>query len=356
MDYSAEIAANNARINELKAELAQLKAQPVLGTNAMDYQLAAQRAKYGDMSGAQYHLNKPEERDRLAKMMNMNSSSLNSDIEYQYATLQDKVAQAEETLAYTPKSNTAAVQQAKRNLRQAQINQKMFERKHPSLVKMHWNWRNEAEKELDAQQPEVLPQVSENTIEGLKALMAQNSYTDPGSGNVYWNNEANPFEIYNYGKNITGAMENQEVRDLLNTIKLRQTMAQSVNTPTMSNLKVFLTDPTKTSKSGRLIDEKQKAEAQALWNSMSDAEKRTEDGQKLKRLIDGKTQARVNREIKEMREEGEALLRRVQPKSQAEADLIRMGALDNFTDEWGRKWTRDKSGYWSTPNWTKKLK
>lgn len=355
MDYTAEIAANNARITELKAELARLKGQPVLGTNEMDYRLAAQRAKYGDMPAAQYHLNKPEERDRLAKMMSMNSSSLSNDLEYQYSALQDKVQEAEDELAWAPKKNTEAVKNAERKKRAAEINLKMFEKKHPALVKMHWRWRNDAEKELSAVPQDERRAPSANTIEGLNALIAKNSYTDPGSGQVFWNDDADPYALYAYGMGIDNAMESPEVRAQLDLIKSRQKMKQSVEAPTMGNLKVFLSNPAKTSKSGRLKGAAEKKEAQALWDSLSDAEKNTEDAQKLKRLIDGKTQARVNQDIKDMHKEGRELLKRVQPKSKAEAELIEKGLLNEFLDEWNRKWTRDASGEWSTPKWTKKL-
>lgn len=355
MDYTAEIAANNARINELKMELAQLKGQPVLGSNALDYQLAAQRAKYGDMAGAQYHLNKPEERDRLTKMMNMNSSSFSNDLEYQYSALQDKVQEAEDELAWAPKQNTEAVKNAQRKKRAAEINLKMFEKKHPALVQMHWRWRNDAEKELANAPAAAQNEPSTNTIEGLNALIAKNSYTDPGSGQVFWNDDADPFELYSYGMGITNAMESPEVRAQLNLIKSRQKMKQAVESPTMGNLKVFLSKPEKTSKNGRLKGDAEKKEAKALWDSLSDAEKNTEDAQKLKRLIDGKTQAQVDKEIKDMRKEGLELLKRVQPKSAAEAALIKGGMLNEFLDEWNRKWTRDASGNWSTPNWEKKL-
>lgn len=353
MDYMQEIAANNARIAELKAELSQLKGQPALGSNELDYMLAAQRARSGDMSGVQYHLNKPEERDRMAKMMAMNASSLTNDAEYQYSTLQDKVAQAEEELAYTPKNNRAAVQQANRNLRQAQINLKMFERKNPNLVRMHWNWRDSAERELGpATVYEPPAGASENTVEGLKARIFDNTYVDPGSGKTFLKNDADPYEIYNYGMGITGAMEDPVVRDLLAQVKSLKTMGDSVTSPTLENLKVFLKNSEYTSNSGRLKGNAEKKRAIELYNALSDAEKNTEEAQKVKRLINSKTQAQVDRDIKDMRAEGLRLLNHVDGTLY---DMIMAGTRDKFRDQWGRMWTRGDDGNWSTPNWTKKL-
>lgn len=354
MDYSQEIAANNARINELKMELARLKGQPVLGTNEMDYQLAAQRARNGDMATAQYHLNKPEERDRLTKMMSMGGSSLSNDLEYQYSTWQDKLSEAQDELAWTPAENTAAVKNAERKVKEARIRLKMFERKYPNLVKMHWNWKQSAEKELAAEDAKGnnAQGRSTNTVQGFRALIDQNSYTDPGSGKVFWKDDADPFEIYNYGTGITNAMESAEVRDLLNTVKSRRNMQQSVEDPTMSNLRVFMKDPAHTTKNGTLKKASDREQARKMWDDLSGAERRSEEGQALKRAIDGKTQEEIDAYLLSMRKEGETLLGRVGGDLR---DLIASGKKDSFIDEWNRVWKRDARGNWSTPGWKRKL-
>ena len=55
-DALARIAANNRRIDELKKELAMLKA------DSQDYELAANRARAKDFGNATYHLNRPSYR------------------------------------------------------------------------------------------------------------------------------------------------------------------------------------------------------------------------------------------------------------------------------------------------------
>ena len=352
MDYMEEIAANNARIAELKAELSRLGSTPQPGSDALDYALAANRAEYGDISGAQWHLSKPAERTRLEKLARINETA---DKESDYASLQDKVQQAEDELAWTPPKNTAAVKNAERKLRDAQVKLKIFEQRNPNLAAMHWNWRRNAEKELASTPVPGQQPASQNTIEGLKAMIAENSYTDPGSGQVFWKDTADPYSIYAYGSGITNAMESPEVREQLDLVKQRQKMQQAVEAPTMNNLKVFLAKPEKTTASGRLRTPADKAEAKELYNSLSAAEKESEEGQKLKRLIDRKTQTQVDKDTADMRAEGLALLKRVPPKSAAEADLIKRGEVNEFMDEWNRVWKRDAKGNWSTPNWIKRL-
>ena len=346
MDYTEEIAANNARIAELKAELAKLENVPTMGSDAMDYALAANRADYGDLSGAQYHLNKPEERARLAKLYELNGGSFNNDLETQYVTLQDNLLEAQRNKALTPKENKALVAQAEREEKTAKVRLKMFERKHPNLTKMHWKWRDDAGKELgfngNTYMADAAP-AGTNTIQAAKQLIFDNTFRDVGSGLEFWNEGADPYAIYAYLDKIPGGDENEEVRQLKDIVKKRQFMKEKVNADTLENLGVAMKDPSVTNKYGRIKTRKIADEQLEKWNKLSDAEKRSEAGQEMLRKIQAETQDERNVRLAKMDKEGREAARQHFGEDKKGYEMFMSGKDKSFNHN-GTTWYMSENG------------
>ena len=346
MDYTEEIAANNAKIAELKAELAQLESAPSMGSDAMDYALAANRADYGDLSGAQYHLNKPEERARLAKLTELNNST---DKETQYVTLQDNVIEAEQELALGESSkNTAIIRAAQRKLQNAQLRLAMFEKKNPNLVKMHWNWRGEAQNNLSpffASQ-----QTPENSIEGVNFLMGQLLHTGT-DGNVYLKEGADVNKVIDEYKKIPYWWENEEIRKNIKYLEELKTPAQAAAAPTAKNIAIRKLDES-VFKDGLWKDAATKAEFKKEYAAMSDEDKNSEEGMKIKNALNRWTRPEYNQWLNDQDAEARWLLGNklsVSEKDLAEAD--KKFTLDGWTwelkngkwKETSRKWRKNNS-------------
>lgn len=342
MDYSQEIEANNARIQELKAELAKLQGQPAMGSDAMDYALAANRAEYGDISGAQYHLNKPEERARMAKLYDTYGNG-SSDKETQYATLQDNVIEAEQELALTPKTNTALVAAGQRKLQNAQLRLAMFEKKNPNLVKMHWNWRGQAEKGLSNVKP--VEQAPAATIEGGNALMGDLLYTGT-DGNVYLKEGADITPVTDYFKKIPYWWENEQIRKNLKYLNELKTPTQAASAPTAKNIAIRKLDET-AFKNGRWKDAETRTQFRELYNSMSTEDKNSEEGMKIKNALNKWTEPEYRQWLNDMDDEGRWLIGNklnVSEKDLAEAK--NKFSIDGWTWEMKNGKWKETSGKW----------
>ena len=338
MDYTEEIAANNARIAELKAELAKLENVPAMGSDAMDYALAANRADYGDLSGAQYHLNKPEERARLSKLYEMNGGSFNNDLETQYVTLQDNLLEAQRNKALTPKENTALVAQADREEKAAALRLKMFERKHPNLAKMHWKWRDDAAKELGFNSNIYLNNTPENTIQGFYDIVNQNSYTDGGTGKTFWNDNADIPRIMAYLNGIPNWREYPQVRDYVdNILALRQKMSGAVGARTSENLKNLMNNPEYMNKGGYPKSREKQKELLDFYNGMSEADRNA--NQDLLNKIKAKSEDVRKEEAQAIDREARDELRKMSGRIQAE---IANGRKSEFVGKNGKKYVLDR--------------
>lgn len=337
MDYSQEIEANNARIAELRAELAKLQGQPAMGTDAMDYALAANRAEYGDISGAQYHLNKPEERARMAKLYDAYGNGSN-DKETTYATLQDNVIEAEQELALTPKKNTALVAAAQRKLQNAQLRLKMFENKNPNLVKMHWNWRGQAANEIGNALP--AEQAPAATIEGGNALMSDLLYTGP-DGNVYLKDGADINPVKDYFKKIPYWWENEQIRKNLKYMDDLKTNAQAAAAPTVENNTVWMLDESKY-KNGLWNSAEDRAEGKKRYAAMSDTEKMSPKGMELKNALNHMTRPEYNEKMRKMNKEGWQKAGEVLTTD--EIKLLKDRKIKSFIDANNVEWTINSKG------------
>lgn len=338
MDYTEEIAANNAKIAELKAKLAKLESAPTMGSDAMDYALAANRADYGDLSGAQYHLNKPEERARMAKLFEMNGSSFNNDLETQYVTLQDNLLEAQRNKALTPKENKALVAQAEREEKTAALRLKMFERKHPNLTKMHWKWRDEAAKELGFNDNNYLTNTPENTIQGFYDIVNQNSYTDGGTGTTFWKDDADTPKIMAYLQGIPNWREYPQLRDYVdNNLALRQKMSGAVSARTSENLKNLMNNPEYMNKGGYPKSRGKQKELLDFYNGMSEADRNA--NQDLLNKIKAKPEDVRKEEAKAIDEEARAELRKMSGRVQKEFEL---GRKSEFVGKNGKKYVLDR--------------
>lgn len=347
MDYTEEIAANNARIAELKAELAKLENVPAMGSDAMDYALAANRADYGDLSGAQYHLNKPEERARMAKLYEMNGSSFNNDKETQYATLQDNVIEAEQELALGQSSkNTAIIRAAERKLQNAQLRLAMFEKKNPNLVKMHWNWRGEAQKDLG---PSLSMQQSpENSIEGVNFKMGQLLQTGT-DGNVYLKEGADVNGVIDDYKKIPYWWENEEIRKNIKYLNELKTPTGAAAAPTAKNIAIRKLDES-VFKDDLWKDSATRDEFKKMYDAMSVEDKNSEEGAKIKNSLNKRTRQENQQWLADMDAEARWLLGNklnVSEKDLAEAE--KKFTLDGWTWEL-------KNGKWkeTSKKWRKK--
>ena len=341
MDYTEEIAANNARIAELKAELAKLESAPAMGSDAMDYALAANRADYGDLSGAQYHLNKPEERARLAKLTELNNGT---DKETQYATLQDNVIEAEQELALGQSSkNTAIIRAAQRKLQNAQLRLAMFEKKNPNLVKMHWNWRGEAQKALG---PSIaMQQAPENSIEGVNFLMGQLLQTGT-DGNVYLKEGADVGPVIDEYKKIPYWWENEEIRKHIKYLNELKTPTDAAAAPTAKNIATRKLDES-VFKGGLWNDNATRAEFKKMYDAMSVEDKNTEEGMKIKNALNKWSRPEYNQWLKDMDAEARWLLGNklsVSEKDLAEAE--KKFTLDGWTWELKNGKWKETSGKW----------
>lgn len=337
MDYTQEIAANNARIQELKAELAKLQGQPAMGSDAMDYALAANRAEYGDISGAQYHLNKPEERARVAKLYETYGNG-SSDKETQYATLQDNVIEAEQELALTPKANTALVAAGQRKLQNAKLRLAMFEKKNPNLVKMHWNWRGQAEKGLST--VNTVEQAPAATIEGGNALMGDLLYTGT-DGNVYLKEGADITPVTDYFKKIPYWWENEQIRKNLKYLNELKTPTKAASAPTAKNIAIRKLDES-LFKNGLWKDAETRAQFKNMYDAMSVEDKNSDDGVEIKNALNHMTRPEYNEKMRKMDEEGWRKAGEVlDPR---EIKMLKEQKIKDFVDKDGVKWTINSKG------------
>lgn len=343
MDYTEEIAANNARIAELKAELAKLESAPTMGSDAMDYALAANRADYGDLSGAQYHLNKPEERARLAKLTELNNGT---DKETQYATLQDNVIEAEQELALGQSSkNTAIIRAAQRKLQNAQLRLAMFEKKNPNLVKMHWNWRGEAQKNLGPSF--ATQQAPENSIEGVNFLMGQLLQTGT-DGNVYLKEGADVGPVIDEYKKIPYWWENEEIRKHIKYLNELKTPTAAAAAPTAKNIATRKLDES-VFKGGLWKDADTRAEFKKMYDAMSVEDKNSPEGMEIKNALNKWDRQEYAQWKKDMHAEGKKQFEELPSGKQ---DLAKRDK--KFTGNGGREWTL-KDGEWETDSkWRKK--
>ena len=337
MDYTQEIEANNAKIAELKAELAKLQGAPTMGTDAMDYALAANRAEYGDISGAQYHLNKPEERARMAKLYETYGNG-SSDKETQYATLQDNVIEAEQELALTPKTNTALVAAGQRKLQNAKLRLAMFEKKNPNLIKMHWNWRGQAENGLG--NVNTVEQAPAATIEGGNAKMGDLLETGP-DGNVYLKDGADITPVTDYFKQIPYWWENEQIRKNLKYLNELKTNAQAAAAPTASNNTVWMLDESKY-KNGLWNSAADRAEGKKRYEAMSDTEKMSKEGVAIKNALNHMTKQEYNEKMRKMDEEGWRKAGEV--LTSLDLKLLKEQKIKEFVDKDGVKWTINTKG------------
>lgn len=339
MDYQAEIEANNARIAELKGRLAQIQGQGAIGTNDMDYRLAAQRAQHGDTAGARYHLGVPEQRNSAERMREIYGASSASDLEYQYAKLRDAVLSAEDELNYVPKGNTGAAKTAQRRLKNAQENLRIFERKNPNVVKMHWNWAGQAqERDREEDAPAY-------TVQGVKARIGDLLITGK-DGKVYLKEGADVNPVIDDFKKIPYWWEDEDVRNQIRYLSELQTVPQSVGDNTVANLQVFKLDPAKFS-GGLWVDEAARNEAKTRFDALAPEQKNSKEAMELKAALNKWTKAEYSAWKKAMQEEGR---RRFEGLPRAEYDLA--NAKSEFTSD-GRKWTR-KDGKWETDStWRK---
>lgn len=344
MDYSQEIEANNARIAELRAELAKLQGQPAMGTDAMDYALAANRAEFGDISGAQYHLNKPEERARMFKLYETYGND--KDDESTYMTLQDDLLEAKRDLAMVPQKNTAMYQRQQDIVKAKEARLKLFERKHPNLVQMHWNWRGQGGDSKFSTMTGA--PANENPAAGnigkLFEMVYANQVQDPGSGKVFWKEGFDPQAIYDYAATIPGASEDEGIQKYLAELKLRQTMANAIAAETLENLGVFVAKPDVTNKYNRITTRAKANEALAKWDKLSDAEKNSKEGQDMLRKLKAETQDERNVRLSKMNKEG---WKKAQEKFIDDVqgyERLKNGKDKSFVDKDGITWYRDDNG------------
>lgn len=344
MDYQEEIQANNAKIAELKAELAKLQGAPAMGSDALDYALAANRAQYGDISGAQWHLGKPEERARMEKLANINSSG---DKESDYATLQDNVIEAEQELALGQSSkNTALIKAAQRKLENAKVRLAMFERKNPNLVKMHWNWRNSAKTGspfLAEQQPAQEAPVA--SIEGGNALL-EDMLMKGTDGKVYLKEGADINPVLDYYKKIPYWYENPEVRKQIKFLNELKTPAGAADAPTAANIKIRKLDED-VFKNGLWKDDATRDEFAKMYEAMSTEDKNSKEGMEIKNALNKWSRPQYNQWIKDMDAEARWLLGNV--LTQSEMDLANADgkfSVNGWTWELKNGKWKEASGKW----------
>lgn len=344
MDYAQEIAQNNARIAELQEKLQAIKSRNSMGTDEMDYQLAAQRASYGDMPGAQYHLNKPDERKRMEQLRIASEGAFASDTEYQYAKLKDAVEQAEDDFALVPPENTRVYNRMKQKLENAKLNLKIFEKRNPNLTKMHWNWANQVGgTSAENQQP---PQAPVPTIQGGKAQIDDLIMVGQ-DGNVYLKEGADIEPVIDYFKKIPYWYENEDARKTIQYLKGLKTPKAAANAPTVANAEIFKLDPDKFS--GNLwVDSNAREEAQARYDALPIEQKNTKEGMAFKAALNKWTKAEFAQWKKEMHAEGKKQFDSLPSGMQ---DLAK--AEKKFNKD-GREWTM-KDGEWETDSkWRKK--
>lgn len=344
MDYAQEIEQNNARIAELRQKLAQMKTQFPMGSDEMDYRLAAQRASYGDMSGAQYHLNKPEERRHMEQFRLANEGSSSSDLEYNYAKLKDALSSAEDDFAMVPPENTRIYNRMKKKVEQARRDLKVFEKRYPEMVKMHWRWAGQVD---DTPVEETHEQAPSATIEGGKAMI-DDLITVGTDGNIYLKEGADVEPTIDYFKKIPYWYENEDVRNQIKYLKGLKTAKGAAEAPTVQNAEIqFKLDPAKF-KNNLWVDEAARNEAKAWYDNLPIEQKNSKEGMAFKASLSKWTRAEYNNWKNAMHKEGKRLFESL---PQSKYDIA--NADNKFTVD-GRTWTR-KDGNWETDSsWRKK--
>lgn len=345
MDYAQEIAQNNARIAELQGRLQELKGMHSMGTDEMDYQLAAQRASFGDMSGAQYHLNKPDERKRMEQLRLASEGAFSNDTEYQYAKLKDAVEQAEDDFALVPPENTRIYERMKKKLENAKLNLKIFEKRNPNLVKMHWNWANQVGG-TPAQEPRT-PQDSVPTIQGGKAKIADLIMygTD---GKIYLKEGADVGPVIDYFKTIPQWEENEEIRKSIADLEGLKTTKQAAEAPTVANAEIFKLDPDNF-RGGLWVSAAKREEAKKRYDAFPREQKNTPEAMKFKAELKKWTIDEYNQWKKDMHAEGKRIFNTVLDAT--DHDIAEAEGKFNYD---GHTWTlKDKE--WETDSkWRKK--
>lgn len=345
MDYAQEIAQNNARIAELQEKLQAIKARNSMGTDEMDYQLAAQRASFGDMSGAQYHLNKPDERKRMEQLRIASEGAFSNDTEYQYAKLKDAVEQAKDDFALVPPENTRVYNRMKQKLENAELNLKIFEKRNPNLAKMHWNWANQIAGESSTPTPEQSAPAA--TIQGGKAQIDDLIMVGT-DGKIYLKDGADVEPVIDYFKKIPYWYENEEVRNTIKYLKELKTPQGAAETPTVQNAEIqFKLDPEKF-KNNLWVDEKARNEAKAWYAKLPVEQKNSKEAMAFKASLSRWTRAEYAQWKKDMHAEGKKQFESLPSGMQ---DIAR--AEKKFNKD-GRDWTL-KDGEWETDSkWRKK--
>lgn len=348
MDYQEEIQANNAKIAELKAELAKLESAPAMGSDALDYALAANRAQYGDISGAQWHLGKPEERARMEKLANITSSG---DKESDYATLQDNVIEAEQELALGQSSkNTALIKAAQRKLENAKVRLAMFERKNPNLVKMHWNWRNSAKtgSPFLAEQ-NTAPEAPVASVEGGNALLEDMLMTGT-DGKVYLKEGADINPVLDYYKKIPYWYENPEVRKQIKFLNELKTPTGAAKAPTATNIQIRKLDED-VFKNGLWKDDATRDEFAKMYEAMSTEDKNSKEGMEIKNALTKWTKPEYNQWLNDMDAEARWLLGNKLNVSERDlAEAKNKFSIDGWTwEKKNGKW-KETSGKWRKNN------
>ena len=340
MDYQAEINANNVKIAELKARLAELQGQGALGTDEMDYRLAAQRANAGDMTGARYHMDNVARRDQIERMGAASAASEARDLEYQYAKLQDAVLAAEDEKNYVPPTNTSAARTAQRKLDKAKTDLAIFEKKNPNIVKMHWNWAGQKPSAADD-----TPRNEYNIATGKS--MIGDLVTTGSDGNVYLKEGADIAPAVDYFKKIPYWWENEEVLNNLKYLNSLKTPQGAADASTVENAEIFKLDPAKFS-NGLWVDEAARDEAKARYDAFPVEQKNRKEAMEFKKSLSKWTKAEYRAWKKAMNEEGQRLFDSL---ASGEHDIANYE--NAFTDKGGRKWTR-KDGKWETDStWRK---
>lgn len=358
-----ELKANEARIAELRARLETLGKQGLAGANELDRNLAANRARVGDMGTAQAHLGRIDSRiaqDEMRKMQeNLNSLNKIKDVQYRYAQLKNKVDLAETDFANTTPENLRSFRNAEAKVKAAKEELAAFEKQNRAFLfgpepreRVVFSGTENADWGTDKNQefsyPETVQQVSTMMNECTMQGKDGQKYLRPGC-------KAIQEQIIKGAKSLgIGGELTPELQTLINDFEKLQEVPAAKAENTTDNLKLWLAE-LNNFRNGKFQNGKRK-EFQKMYDGLSLEEKQSPEGKEFKNKLDhvlekAEADRYANDRKEAMDKEGKAQLnRQAIPYGTTKRMFIDMAKTNGFTDEAGRKWTW-KNGVWTCPDY-----
>lgn len=349
-----ELRANEARIAELRARLESLGKQGLASANELDRNLAANRARVGDLGTAQAHLGRIESRiaaDDMRKMQErMNSLNKIRDVQYRYAQLKSKVDQLETDYANTTPDNIRAFRNAEAKVNAAKAELKAFERQNGAFL----FGGNSRDTVGVTQEPRDWGEDTPETVQQVKTQMDECTMKGD-DGNLYLKRgcKEKQEKILRDARSLkkNGEMPDK-LQELINDFEKLREVPEAKAANNTENLSLWLQDVANF-RNGAFVDGRRE-ELQKMYDAMSLEEQKSPKGVEIKNHLEktpeiSERKAYLAALAKAMDREGWEMARKnlhVSPGEKFEdSQALRIAKESGFTDSKGNRWT------WKDSKW-----